>query len=397
MLNANKFEINVNVKKMLFFLNHQSGFISKNAISPILLNTYIESLNENCCKMIVTDLTSVIYQDIDCEVISHGKLTFPSKIMCDILKRMKSDETINIKRKANKIIVSLEKSKYELPIIEANKFPLPASNVELESLNKINRKDLFSIIERTFSFICNSETKYVLNSLHFHTLEKGGKKYLRAVATDGCRLGISEVKFDFKEEIKANIAKKTVQELKGMLMDSETEQVEFSFTENECMFVIDNSVIRSKLVSGNFPNYQSVIPKNNDKIIDLNIQDLKEVLLKVSVISPEKKIIMQISKSNELIILAKDQDVHAQSTLSMSIYSDNSEVNHDEEKTVKKTSQKDLNGIEIGLNAQYILDIISIKSDSENILFYFNSREPANPISVKQDISADYILMPMRV
>ncbi|MCG8508857.1 MAG: DNA polymerase III subunit beta, partial [Rhodospirillales bacterium] len=238
--------------------------------------------------------------------------------------------------------------------------------------------ELRGLIDRTRFAISTEETRHYLNGIYLHAGQRDGVDVLRAVATDGHRL--ASVEMPLPEGAAGMpgviVPRKTVAELRK-LIDETGEDVTVSLSETKIQFSFDDAVLTSKLIDGTFPDYERVIPSDNDKFLEFDCRQFSEAVDRVSAISTEK------SRAVKLAIAPGAVTLSANSPDSGSA-SEEIEVSYSAE------------GLEIGFNSRYLLDITQqIEGDTAQ----FEMSDSASPTIVREvgDSSALYVLMPMRV
>ncbi len=238
--------------------------------------------------------------------------------------------------------------------------------------------ELRGLIDRTRFAISTEETRYYLNGIYLHAAQRDGVDVLRAVATDGHRL--ASVEMPLPEGATGMpgviIPRKTVGELRK-LIDETGEDVTVALSETKIRFSFDDAVLTSKLIDGTFPDYERVIPSENDKVLDVDCRQFAEAVDRVSAISTEKSRAVKLAVAPGNLVLSANSP-------------DNGSAS--EELEVSYTSE----AMEIGFNSRYVLDITQ-QIEGETAQFVMS--DSASPTIIREvgDTSALYVLMPMRV
>jgi DNA polymerase-3 subunit beta len=224
----------------------------------------------------------------------------------------------------------------------------------------------------------NEETRYYLNGIYFHTATSNDGKVLRGVATDGHRLARIEVAQPAGAEGMPGVIvpRKAIYELKKLLSEGAGD-VGISLSETKIKFVVGNAVLVSKLIDGNFPDYERVIPAGNDKILEIDCKLFAQAVDRVSVISNEKTRAIKLAVDAGKLTLSATSSEHGNAT-------------EEVEATYSATP------IEIGFNSRYLLEMLSnIEGDTTQFLL----NDGASPAVVRDtaDVGALYVIMPMRV
>jgi DNA polymerase-3 subunit beta len=236
--------------------------------------------------------------------------------------------------------------------------------------------DLRGLIEKTRFAISTEETRYYLNGIYLHEVPASGM--LRAVATDGHRLAQAQIARPegAKGMPGVIVPRKTVLEV-VKLFEGVDGDVEVSLSASKIRFAAGDLVLTSKLIDGTFPDYERVIPRHNDKMLELDTRSFAAAVDRVSTISMEKgrAVKMQIG-ANKLTLTVNNPDSGSA------------------EEEIACTYEAD--PIDIGFNSRYLLDVAGqIKSDA----MVFSLADAGSPTIVRDpgDEQALYVLMPMRV
>ena len=223
--------------------------------------------------------------------------------------------------------------------------------------------------------VSNDETRHYLSGIYFHQTEVEDKNFLTAVATDSHRMSISKIRLEEKIDFEPIILpKKTIFQLCSLL-DNFDGDVKISNLKSKIKFKMNNSILISKLIDGKFPNYVQVIPKNNQKKLELNLKLFLASVDRVASVSLDKKDGVKFQ-------LKKD-------TLDLSVNNTNS---GDGKETLAVKFDHEL---EISFNSRYLIDIAS-QLDGENIELFFN--ETGSPALIKDpsDFDSIFVVMPMK-
>jgi DNA polymerase III subunit beta len=286
---------------LLKTLHRVQNAISIKTTLPILLNILIEA-EKTKIKITATDLDIGISSVFETKVEIEGAITLPAKKFIDIIKELPEENDIQISSKKNNI-VTIESNKIVFKIIGLPKeeFPQPPSFKNKESLT-IPQKLLKELILMTSFAVSKDETRYVLNG----ALLVLTNKTIMFVATDGRRLATAEKTLTTQNTIekKVIIPTKTIQELNRLL--EEEKDVKISFDENQVLFNLGDTQIISRLIEGEFPNYEQVIPKEaKDKImIEKNI--FLAATKRASLLTNQDSIAIKFDISKNKIAISKN-------------------------------------------------------------------------------------------
>ena len=264
-------KFNVNQQDLQEALNYCQGVIEKRSTLPILSNILLD-VQSSKLTITATDLDLIfIHQLKNIEVLEEGKTTTSSSIMYDIIRKFSSGKKINLTlNNLNKLHLESEKSSFNLNCISHSEFPLTDENFNKNEFS-INSKQLLKLLNKCKFSVSNDETRHYLSGIYIHQTEVDDKNYLTAVATDSHRMSISKFKLEKKIEFEPIILpKKTIFQLCSLL-DNYDGEVKISNQKSKIKFELNNSILISKLIDGKFPNYVQVIPKNNQKRLEIDL------------------------------------------------------------------------------------------------------------------------------
>ena len=368
-------KFNVNQQDLQQALNYCQGVIEKRSTLPILSNVMVDASNSRL-TITATDLDLIfIHQIKNIEIINEGKTTTTSSIMYDIVRKFTSGKKINLSlNDVNKLQLESEKSIFNLNCISPSEFPLTDENFS-ENEFIIYSKKLLKLLNKCKFSVSNDETRHYLSGIYFHQTEVEDKNYLTAVATDSHRMSISKVRLEKKVDFDPIILpKKTIFQLCSLL-DSYDGDVKISNAKSKIKFELGNSILISKLIDGKFPNYIQVIPKNNQKKLEIDLKSFLGSVDRVASVSLDKK-------DGVKFVLTKD-------TLNLSVNNTNS---GDGNETLVVKFDYDL---EISFNSRYLIDITS-QLDGEMIEIFFNDTGSPALIKDPSDFDSIYVVMPMK-
>jgi DNA polymerase-3 subunit beta len=368
-------KFNLNQQDLQKSLNYCQGVIEKRSTLPILSNVLLDA-SESKLTITATDLDLIFINKIsNVEILEEGKTTTSSSIMYDIVRKFSSGKKINFSSIGeNKIHLESEKSDFNLNCISASEFPLTDENFN-DNEFFINSKNLLKLLNKCKFSVSNDETRHYLSGVFFHQTQIEDKNFLTAAATDSHRMSISKVRL--KEKINFDpiiLPKKTIFQLCSLLEDYEGE-VKVSNIKSKIKFELSNSVLISKLIDGKFPNYVQVIPKENQKKLQVDLKSFLDSVDRVASVSLDKKDGVKFN-------LKKD-------VLNLSVNNTNS---GDGKESLNVKFEHDL---DISFNSRYLIDVAS-QLDGDQIEIYF--KDTGSPALIKDpsDFDSIYVVMPMK-
>ena len=368
-------KFNINQQDLQQALNYCQGVIEKRSTLPILSNILLNASNSKL-TITATDLDLIfIHQLNNVEILEEGETTTTSSIMYDIIRKFNSGKKINFSlTDISKLQVESEKSIFNLNCISAAEFPLTDENFKQNEFI-IKSKKLLKLLDKCKFSVSNDETRHYLSGIYFHQTEVEDKNYLTAVATDSHRMSISKIRLDEKIDFDPIILpKKTIFQLCSLL-DNYDGNVKISNAKSKIKFELSNSILISKLIDGKFPNYIQVIPKSNQKKLEINLKLFLNSVDRVASVSLDKKDGVKFN-------LSKD-------TLDLSVNNTNS---GDGKETLSVKFDHDL---EISFNSRYLIDVAS-QLDGDRVEIFFN--DTGSPALIKDpgDFDSIFVVMPMK-
>ena len=368
-----KFNVNQNdFQKALGFCQ---GVIEKRSTLPILSNILLDAQNS---KLIITatDLDLIFIHEMNnIEVIMEGRTTTTSSTIYDIVRKLSSGKKINLTlTDKNKLHLESEKSDFNLNCMSASEFPLTDENFNQNEFS-MKSKHLLKLLNKCKFSISNDETRHYLSGIYFHQTEVDDKSYLTAVATDSHRMSISKIRLEKKIIFEPIILpKKTIFQLCSLL-DNYDGEVKISNIKSKIKFELNESVLISKLIDGKFPNYIQVIPKNNQKKLEIELKKFLNSVDRVASVSLDKKDGVKFDLSKDI--------------LNLSVNNTNS---GDGKETLNVKFDYDL---QISFNSKYLIDVAS-QLDGENVEIFFNDTGSPALIKDPSDFDSIYVVMPMK-
>jgi DNA polymerase III subunit beta len=352
----------------------QNAVSSKNTL-PILSHILLEA-KKNEIRLTATDLEIGISMKVEGEVIEEGAFTVPARKFSEIIKELPSEAAIHVSlKKGQSVNIEAGKSYFRLMGLAREDFPqlpeVPQSGAKSGDSVKLPQKKLKNMIQLTSFAMSHDETRYVLNGILFSFKEKA----LKLVATDGRRLAIIQKDIPELGSMKKDfiIPTKTIQELNRNL--GEEGDVTFHFKENQVLVNLGQIHITSRLIEGEYPNYEQVIPKKTKEELNLNTQDFLQATRRASILTS------QDSQSVKINII-KDRMIITKSTPDLGEAREELEVDYKGSEFV------------IGFNPSFLIDVLK-NLEEDNVKFSFV--DPEKPAVIKSGDDYTYIVLPMQV
>ena len=365
---------------LLKALAHIQSVAEKRNTIPILANARIE-VSRGKLSFTATDMEIAVVEEVPATAARDGSTTAPASTLYEIVRKLPEGAEVELDLNAENGQLRLRAGKYGTNLVTLPVEDFPAMTAgQLPHRFKLPAQALRGLIDRTRFAISTEETRYYLNGIYLHAAAGDAGPVLRAVATDGHRLARVEVDVPegAAEMPGVIIPRKTVAELRK-LIDEESGEIEVGLSDTRIQFKAGPVTLTSKLIDGTFPEYERVIPKDNDKVLRVGVKDFADAVGRVAAISSERSRPIKMSLSQDLLTLSAASP--EQGTASEELDADR----------VKYGSTP----LEIGFQARYLSDITD--QIGGEVEFHFSDGSAPTVVRDAGDASALYVLMPMRV
>lgn len=369
-------EFSVSKSDLVRELGLTQGVVERRTTIPILSNILVETDNDQVW-LTATDLELGIRCACPARIKKEGAGTIPARRLLDYV-RLLPDADVQVKlaenqwasfvcgRSRTRIAGMSRESFPELP-----NMPEPLAEIPLELLSRMISATIFAISAEESRFTLNGALLILKDST------------LVMVATDGHRLALTERQVSLPGltgSYRALLPKKAMAEIQKLANEDSSKAIEFSGNENHLFFRIDKRLLLSRKLTGNFPDYDRVLPKEHPYTLILQRDEFKSAIERVAQFADER------SRAIRLQIFKEELKVH----------SSISETGESEETIPVEYAGPDL---EIGFNAQYLLDFLRSVEEGE-VEFHFkdaNSAGELRPHGGTPDTVYRYVVMPMRI
>jgi len=372
-------EITVSRQELLKELTATQSVVERKTTIPILSNFLIEAEGDRL-NITATDLDQAIRTSAEAKVKKAGSCTIPARKLYDYIKLL-PDGDISIKLldnhwvqirsgRSNTKMVGMARANY--PVVP--EFPTIA-------VTSISTLALKTLIARTIFAISNEESRYTLNG----ALLVIKAESLAMVATDGHRLSYVEKPNETLEGISGEkrvlIPRKALQELQQLLNNTEVEKVEFADDEHMLFFRVGHRTLSTRKLSGQFPNFEAVMPRDNTKFAVVRSSELSAAIQRVAQFADERSGAIRLRlEGNELKI------------------SSSSTESGESEDTIDTPYSSD--PIAVGFNSGYILDFLKALGNEGEVRLEFKDSQSdgqMRPEDPDAEYKYRYVLMPMRI
>lgn len=358
---------------LLKSLGHVQSVVERRNTIPILSNVLLEAQEDGSLRLMATDLDLQVDERVPAQVAQPGATTVSAHTFFDIVRKLPEGSQVELTAAEGKMQVVAGRSRFNLSTLPRDDFPVIAEG-DLPTRFELNAQVLRKIIEKTRFAISSEETRYYLMGIFLHVAEDR----LKAAATDGHRLARVTVEKPEGADGMPDviIPRKCVAEI-YKLLDEVEGTIELSMSPTKIRFNLGTAVLTSKLIDGTFPDYNRVIPTGNDKLLKLDPKSFASGVDRVSTIASEK---------TRAVKMALDRD-----RVTLSVTSPENGL-----ATEELAADYAADGLEIGFNARYLLDILAqIEGDTVEV----HLADAAAPTLLRENDKSDalYVIMPMRV
>ena len=365
---------------LLRALAHVQSVVEKRNTIPILANVMI-AVRDGKLTLTAPDMEIAVVEDVAAATSRNGACTAPASTLYEIVRKLPDGAEVELDCPGGDAQLALRAGRYatSLVVLPTEDFPSMTAGT-LPHKFALPAHTLRALIDRTRFAISTEETRYYLNGIYLHAGESDGVPVLRAVATDGHRL--ARVEEPLPEGAASMpgviVPRKTINELRKLL-DEVTSDVEVALSDTRIQFRVGAITLTSKLIDGTFPEYERVIPRDNDKVLRVGKKDFSDAVARVAAISSERSRPVKLSLARDLLVLSASSPEQGTAT---------EELDGDR---VKYESGP----LEIGFQARYLNDITDQITDQ--VEFRFADGAAPTVVQDAADSSALYVLMPMRV
>ena len=371
-------KISIERAALLKAVSQAQSVVERRNTIPILANVLIEAEGSDVMFR-ATDLDIEVVDKAPAQVERAGATTVSATTLHEIVRKLPDGAlvTLTADAAAGRLTVEAGRSNFSLATLPKEDFPVMASS-EYASNFSIDAAKLRRLFDKSKFAISTEETRYYLNGVYMHVSTGEDGKVLRCVATDGHRLARidTDLPAGAEEMPGVIVPRKTVGELRKLLDDDEM-KIAVSVSETKVRFATPDITLTSKVIDGTFPDYTRVIPQGNTRKLEVDASDFARAVDRVATVSSERSRAVKLQLDEDRLILS----VNAPDSGAA-----------EEELAVSYNDER----LEIGFNAKYLLEIAS-QVDRENAVFMFNSSGDPTLMREGNDMSAVYVVMPMRV
>ncbi len=375
-------KVRIGREELLTGLQRVQGVVEKRNTMPILSNILLEAKHDGA-EIVATDLEIGMRGLYKATVLEAGGVTISARKLYEIIKELPNGEIELTSGDNNWTTIQAGKSQFKVVGLPSGDYPALPS-IEREGLTPLAGAGLLELIRKTLFAAGDNDARYILNGLlvSLTTTEKK-TTLLRLVGTDGHRLAVAEREVGASgskqpaQDIKAIIPKKAAQEMKRLLEEGGDAEPLIGFTKNLMIFRKSGLLLTSRLMEGNYPNYQQVVPKESGRRIAVHRELLESALRRVSVLSKDKANAVKVTFAPGVMTLFSSSPDYGEAT----------------EELVAQYEGEALN---TGFNARYLLDALSVM-DGESVSLQMDTA--LSPCLIQETESPGFkcVVMPIKI
>lgn len=363
-------KIKVTQSKLAKALNNISRIAVGKVTLPILNNVLIRVDNKKV-SLITTNLDMAIIDYLPVSNSEDGVITVPAKLLAEFISNLPKGEIIELEEKNSKLTISSKNYSSTINGTPADDFPeLPEISEKSATIFKIGSEEFKNSLNEVIIASSNDLTRPALTGVYFNTSDNT----LAIAATDGYRLAEKKLIDKVESEIKAIVPATSIQEVLRSLTD-DVEEVEISFDEELVRFRLGEIEIISKLIDASFPDYQKLIPKDNNIKLTLDREELVRVTKLAALFAR--------SVGGSIVCEAKNDNIFSVKSISNEFGENDSIINTEVTETGK-----------VNLNSRFLLDALNSLEEKE-INFSFSSHINPVVLTNKKDNKYTHIIMPL--
>lgn len=353
-------------------LQQVAGVVERRQTLPILANVLVNAANGQI-DITATDLEVEMKTSTEVECDGEMDFTLPARKLLDICRALPDESTIQLTIEGERAILKSGRSRFTLGVLPAQDYP-SIDPVASSHRFSVSQKLLKRLIEKTQFAMAQQDVRYYLNGMLLEVREN----MIRAVATDGHRLALSEAECTLEDavDVQVILPRKAVLELSRLLSDSE-DKLEIDVSSNHIKIKIGSTSFTSKLIDGKFPDYQRVIPNNTSKLVLASTDELRHALQRTSILSNEKYRGIRFQFTNGMLQLLAHNPEQEEAEEEI-------EIEYDDEELI------------IGFNVGYLIEVLNV-IETDKVRLHLSD---ANSSCLIQNMESDenrYVIMPMRL
>ncbi len=366
-------QFEIDRERLLGPLQAVIGVVERRQTMPVLGHVLVVAREGEGLTLTASDLEVELQAGVECEVLEGGQITLPARKAADIVRNLPEGARLRLQVDQQRVVLRSGRSRFSLATLPAADFPGMEEIGEPQTVG-LTQAGLRWLLEKTHFSMAIQDVRYYLNGLLLEIEPVG----IRAVATDGHRLALASLAAEtgVQEPRQVIVPRKGVQEMLRLLEASE-EAVELALGGNHVRISLPRLRFTSKLIDGRFPEYGRVIPDGSGTRMDVDRETLRQALVRASILSNEKY-------RGVRFVVERDR---------LRIQSHNPEQEEAEEEVPVSFAGE---GLEVGFNASYMLDVLAAIS-AGTVHVYLTDGNSSALVQGEGEEGARFVVMPMRL
>lgn len=372
-------KVRMSREELLTGLQRVQGVVEKRNTMPILANIRLEARDQGV-DILATDLELWMRGLYKATVEESGSVTISARKLYEILREVREDDIELTVTEGQWVGITAGRSRFKVVGLPSTDYPTPPE-IERDALHPLPAPGMLELLRKTLFAVGDNDARYVLNGVLVTLSPADKKQVLRLVGTDGHRLALAEKPLNNgttlpEQEIKAIIPKKAAHEMRRLLEDGDQDPV-ISFTKNMMVFRKNGLLLMSRLMDGNYPNYQQVIPKEGQRKVVVDRAAFEGALRRVSLLSRDKAYALKMTFAPG----------------GLTVFSSNPDYGEATEELAAEYQGESLTS---GFNARYFLDVLSAM-DGDSVSLHMET--PLSPCLIREPGNANFtcVVMPIKV
>ena len=351
-----------------------TGVVERRQTLPVLANLLIQADSQGL-SLTGTDLEVEMIARCSVPIEQPGETTIPARKLADIWRALPDGATVSVVVEGERAIIRSGRSRFTLATLPAADFPKVETGNSDVVVN-LGQHKIGKLIDQVSFAMAQQDVRVFLNGM----LLEVGDNTLRAVATDGHRLAMASQTCETNAKSgaikQAIVPRKAVVEM-GRLLDEEDESLSLQLGSNHLKVTKGDVTLTTKLVDGQFPDYEKVVPKDASRVLSGDRDTLKQGFQRASILSNEKYRGVRLAISPDSLMI---------------------QANNPEQEEAEETVPVHFSGdqLEIGFNVSYLLDVLSV-IDSDQVQMSVSDANSSALLEAMDDGNAVYVVMPMRL
>lgn len=352
-----------------------NSIVERRNTMPILANVRITA-EKDSIAIAATDLEVSLLGVAQAKVKTPGSITVDAKVLYEIVRELPDNEIVVQVGKANRLEIESGQSRFKINGTSAEEFPAIVGTA-MKNPIAVDATKIYEMLEKTAFSVSTDETRYNINGVFVQTIDGGKGGLLRFVATDGHRLAMIERPAEgLSLPSSVIVPRKGIQELKKVLEGNDG-VAEVGTSEGFFTVKSGDITLGIRLVDGQFPDYQQVIPKTSSTEVTVSTQELLSAVKRVSLVTTDKNKAIRVKLIGGNLLISSQSPEYGEASENLSVDQQGEDVT-------------------IGFSAKYLVDILNAMSKEDSVKIKFSGELGPGLFTSPDNDSYTCVVMPMR-